>query len=193
MVQEMRDGTLLRPASRVVRLLAWGLAVATVAFAIVNVVFEVTGRFEGGRLSEYASGLSIANWFVAGLKVLGASVAVLSTTRQSWISPRAVNILIWGAAGTLGVYSLGSVGQAVAMTTGFAGSRTQIGPASTAYLLAFLLAATGFVVLAISHSRRSNLGAGPAIVGSLGGTIVLGIILVALPMLLAALGIMPSG
>ena len=50
MVQEMRDGTLLRPASRAVRLLAWGLAVATVAFAIVNVVFEVTGRFEGGAV-----------------------------------------------------------------------------------------------------------------------------------------------
>jgi hypothetical protein len=83
--------------------------------------------------------------------------------------------------------------EAVGLATGVVGSREQIDTASIVYVLAFCLAAAGFVVLAISHSKRSGSGVGTAILGSLGGLIVLGVILYALPLVLSALGIMPSG
>jgi len=181
----------VRRASKMIELMAWILASGAVAFAIVNIAFEMTGRFEEGPLSEFSAGLSIVNWFVAALKVLGAAVALLSIARRPCVSARVVNTLIWGASAVLGVYSLGSVGQAIGMATGLAGSSEQIDPAGITYVLAFLLAAAGFAVLAISHTRRSELGVGPAIVGSIGGVVLLGIILVALPMLLSAVGIMP--
>ena len=170
----------VRPARTSVRLLAWVLALACIAFAGVNVAFELTGRFEEGPLRDLAAGLSIANWFVAALKVMGAGVAVISVTRQSWMPPRMVNVLVWAAAGTLGVYSLGNVAQALGMAVGATGSSDQIDPAGIAYVLAFLLAGAGFVVLATWHSRRSHLGAGPALLGTFGGLVVLGTILFAL-------------
>lgn len=180
------------PASRPVRALAWVLALGSVAFAVVNLVFELTGRFDEGPTAELAAGLSVANWLVAGLKVIGAVVAVVSVTTLPRVSPRLVNLLIWAAAGTLAVYSVGSVVQALGMATGIAGSIESIDLAGVLYVLGFLAASAGFVVLAVSHSRRSGLGAGTAVVGSLGGMVVLGAILFALPWLLTALGILPS-
>ena len=50
---------LVPPASKPIRVLAWTLALGSIAFAVVNVVFEMTGRFEGGPLSEYETGLPI--------------------------------------------------------------------------------------------------------------------------------------
>jgi hypothetical protein len=179
------------PASKATRTLAWVLALGSVAFAVVNVVFEMTGRFEGGPLSEYEASLTIVNWFVAALKVFGAVVALVSVKRHSRATARLVNLLIWGAAGTLGIYSIGNVVQAVALAVDPATSG-QIDAAGIVYVLGFLVAAAGFAVLATSHSRRSGLGAGPAILGAVGGLIILGTILVLLPFLLAALGVMPG-
>jgi hypothetical protein len=184
--------TQTRPASASIRLLAWVLALGSVAFAVVNVVFESTGRFEDGPFAEYAAGLSITNWIVAALKVLGAGVAVLSVAQRSPKFARLVNILIWGAAGVLTVYSLGSVAQAIGLATGLWDTGERIDLAGVAYVLAFLLAALGFTSLATSHTRRAELGAGPAILGTMGGVVLLGIILIALPALLVALEIMPS-
>lgn len=181
------------PASNAVRALAWLLALGSVAFAVVNLVFELTDHFEEGPTPELAAGLSIANWLVAGLKVIGALVAILSVARRGRLSPRLVNMLVWAAACTLTIYALGSVVQALGMATGIAGSIESIDLAGILYVLGFLLAGTGFVVLAVSHSRRSGLGAGTALLGSLGGLAVLGVILLALPLLLDALGIMPLG
>jgi hypothetical protein len=181
----------LVPANKPIRTLAWALAMGSVAFAVVNLVFEMTGRFEDGPLSEYEAGLTILNWFVAALKVFGASVALVSVAGHSRRSARLVNVLIWGAAGTLGIYSLGNVVQAVMLAVDPATSG-QIDSAGIVYVLGFLVAAAGFAVLARSHSRRSGLGAGPAILGAVGGVIILGTILVLLPSLLAALGIMPG-
>lgn len=173
----------IRPAPPALKVLAWLLAAASVAFAAVNVGFEVTERFEQGPLSEYAAGLSIANWFVTLIKLIGGGVALLSVWRQSRIRPLYVNILIWAAAGSLGIYALGSGVQALGLTAG---------PADYVYLGGFLLVAIGFITLAISHSRRSNLGLGPAAIGVLGGIVLLGVILLALPMFLTELGIMPA-
>ncbi len=175
------------------RVLAWVLALGSVAFAVVNLVFELTDRFDTGPTSDFAAGLSVANWLVAGLKVVGAVVAVLSVTRLPRISPRLINILVWAAAGTLAIYALGSVVQALGMATGIAGSSESIDVSGILYVLGFLLAGAGFVVLAISHSRRSGFGVGNALLGFLGGVIVLGFLLFALPLLLSALGIMPMG
>jgi hypothetical protein len=183
---------LVPPAGRPIRVLAWLLALGSIAFAVVNVVFEMTGRFEEGPLSEYETGLTILNWFVAALKVLGAGIAVLSVAKHSRINARFVNVLIWGAAGTLGVYSLGNIVQVVGLVADPASSG-QVDFAGIVYVVGFLLAGAGFVVVAISHTRRSGLGVGPAILGAVGGVILLGVILVALPALLTALGIMPSG
>jgi uncharacterized membrane protein len=72
-------------------------------------------------------------------------------------------------------------------------STGQVDFAGIIYVVGFLLAAVGFVIVAISHTRRSGLGVGPAILGAVSGVILLGVILVALPALLTALGIMPSG
>lgn len=180
------------PAGRSMVALAWLLALGSVTFAVVNVAFELTGRFQSGDLSDYAAGLTIANWLVAGLKVIGAVIAVLSVLRRPPLSPRMVNTLIWAAAGTLGVYALGSVVQAVGMTSGIAGSVESIDLAGVLYVLGFMLAATGFTVLAVSHSRRSGFGVGVALLGLVGGIVVLGGILFALPWLLSAVGIMPA-
>ena len=181
----------VRPATYAIRTLAWVLAIGSIGFAVVNVVYEMTGRFDEGPLSEYEAGVTILNWFVAALKVIGAAVALVSVAPQSRVPARLVNILIWGGAGTLGVYALGSVVQAVGLAVDPATSGL-IDAAGILYVLGFLLAAGGFAVLARSHSRRSGLGAGPAILGAVGGVILLGTILVLVPILLSAFGIMPG-
>jgi hypothetical protein len=45
---------------------------------------------------------------------------------------------------------------------------------------------------AISYSRRFRLGKGVVVLGAIGAPVALGAILPAVPMLLAALGIMPA-
>lgn len=143
-------------------------------------------------MAEYGAGLSIANWFVAALKVVGAGIAVLSVAPRPPLSPRLMNLSIWAAAGTLGIYALGSLVQLIGMASGLAGSPDQITPAGIAYVAGFLLAAVGFNALAVSHSRRAGLGVGLAFAGVFGGVVVLGVILFALPKLLSALGIFPA-
>jgi hypothetical protein len=182
----------VRPVSKTIRVLAWVLALASIAFAVVNLVYEMTGRFEEGPFSEYEAGLTILNWFVAALKVFGAGIVLLSVARHSRINARTINVLMWGAAATLGVYSLGNIVQVVALVMDPAGSG-QIDFAGIVYVLGFLAAAAGFVVVAISHTRRSGFGIGPAVLGAVGGVVLLGVILVVFPVLLTALGIMPSG
>jgi hypothetical protein len=181
----------VRSASKPIVVLAWAMAVASLGFAVVNIVFEVTGRFDQGPLADYSSGISVVNWFVVVVKVLGAAVALLSVATRPRLAARTVNVLIWGAAGVLGIYSLGNLGQATGLAVGVGGSPDLITAAGVAYALMFLLAAAGFIVLATSHTRRSGLGPGPAILGSIGGLILLGTILVFLPMMLSALKIMP--
>jgi hypothetical protein len=180
------------PASKPIRVLTWSLAFGSIAFAVVNVAFELSGGFEEGPLSEYATGLTIVNWFVAALKVVGAVIALLSVAQHRRTSARFVNVLIWGAAGTLVVYSLGNIVQLVGLVMDPTGSG-QVDFAGILYVLGFVVAAAGFAVVAISHSGRSGLGVGPAILGAVGGVVVLAVILIALPALLTALGIMPSG
>jgi hypothetical protein len=133
------------------------------------------------------------NWLVAGLKLLGAVVALLSVTRRRPpVSPQLLGVGVWGVFATLAVYVLGSMVQAVGMGLGLMGSASQIDLPDVAYLIFFLLAAFGWGVLAISYLRRHALGWGTAALGVLGAPAVLGFLLVAMPALLGALGVMPS-
>jgi hypothetical protein len=134
------------------------------------------------------------DWLVAGLKVLGAVVALLSVARRPrLVSPAAVTVLVWAAFATLAVYALGSVAEAVGMGLGLIGGAGRIDIAGVAYVLAFLAAAAGFGVLAISYSRRYPRGKGLVVLGVLCAPAVLGLLLLAVPALLAAFGLMPRG
>lgn len=133
------------------------------------------------------------NWIVVGLKLLGAAVAVLSVTKPSRsVSPALMTAALWGVFATLGVYVLGSLAEAAGMVTGLMGNADQIDLAGIAYVLFFLLGAAGYGVLAISYRRRHRVGGRSAVVGVLGAPVVLGVLLLIIPALLTAVGIMPA-
>ena len=169
------------------------MALWCVGFAVVNIVFEITGHFTQGPYADYASGLTVMNWFVVGLKLLGAAVALLSVAKHPrFVSPAVLGVLVWSVFSTLGVYVLGSVLEAILMVFGLTGTTDQVDAASIGYVLLFLLAAAGYGVLAISYSRRHSLGKGFAALGVLGAPVVLGLVLLAVPTLLAAFGLLPT-
>jgi hypothetical protein len=135
------------------------MALWCLGFAAVNLAFEVTGHFASGASVHYASGLSVMDWLVAGLKALGAVVALLSVARRPrFVSSAVVTVLVWAAFTTLGVYVLGSLAEAVGLGLGLIGGTGRINTASVAYVLSFLVAAAGYGVLAISYSRRHPQG-----------------------------------
>ncbi|MGW0432466.1 hypothetical protein ACWDV4_07955 [Micromonospora sp. NPDC003197] len=181
-----------RPGTGVV-VIARLMALCCIGFAVVNVVFEMTDRFDDGPYTEYASAIAVMNWLVAGLKMVGAAVALLSVAKRPRVlSPALLGVLLWGAFTLLGVYAVGSVAQAVGMVSGLAGTANQIDIAGIGYVLFFLVLAIGYGVLTISYSRRFGLRKGVAVLGVLGAPVVLGVILLAIPTLLAAIGLMPT-
>jgi hypothetical protein len=119
------------------------------------------------------------------------AAAVLAVTEPPrFLRPSTVGVLLWAAFATVTVYLAGSLGQAVAMLTGVAGDADRLDLASAAYLLAFLLAAAGFGLLAFSYAKRARLGRREVLLGVCGAPIVLGSILVVLPALLRATGVL---
>jgi len=159
-------------------------------FAAISIWFELTDHFAVGRYADDVSGLSVVNWFVAGLKVVGAAVALLALGRAPrFLAPRVLGTLLWAAFATLAVYVLGSITQAVMLVTG--GDAEQVDAASVGYVLAFLLGASGFGVLAISYARRARLGPRVMLIGVCGAPVVLGGVLVLLPAILKAAGLLP--
>lgn len=187
-----RDRLPTRPGRRVT-LLARLLALWCVGFALVNVVFEATGHFVDGPLAAYAQGASVMDWVVVGLKLLGAAVALLTVANpRSLVPPALVTVLAWGAFALLGVYALGNVVEAIGMATGLSGDPGQITPRNVAYVLFFLPAAAGYGILAISYSRRVGFRRWYALLGVIGGPLVIALLLLAIPALLASLGILPA-
>ncbi len=182
-----------RPASGRVRAVAWLVALWCVGFAAVNVAFETTGRFTEGAYAEYATALSVMDWTVSVLKLVGAAVALVSVTRRRVpISPRLVAVMVCGAAALLGLYCLGGIVEAIGMLTGVVGDADDLTPRSVGYLVLFLVAAAGYGVLAVSFSRRYATGRREALIGVLGAPIVLAALLVAIPLLLVSVGLMPA-
>lgn len=174
------------------------VALCCVGFAVVNVVLETSGGRTGGDYARYATaypvGLAVMNGLVVVLKVAGAVVAVLSVTRlPRFVRPAMVGVAVWAAFSTLAVYALGSVAEAIGLATGLTGSPDRIDLAGVGYVLFFLAFAAGFGVLAISCTRRYGLRKGHILLGMLGAPVVLGLVLLAIPALLAGFGLLPAG
>jgi hypothetical protein len=179
-----------RPA---VILVGWLMAAWCIGFAVVNIALEGTNHLADGRYARYAAAFTVMNWLVVGLKLLGTGVALLSVTRgRPPVSVRLLGVGVWGVFATLAVYVLGSMVQAVGMASGLTGSANQIDATDIAYLIFFLTAAGGWGILAISYSTRHALRWGVAALGVLGAPVMLGFLLVAMPTVLAALGLMPA-
>jgi hypothetical protein len=174
-------------ASRGIRVLAWLVVAWCLGFAAVNVVFEVTGRFAGGPHAELAAGLAVMDWLVVGLKLLGAAVAVRSVRARPASAVRTV--LVWGAFALLALYSAGGVVELVGLVLTDPG---RIEPAALAYLGFFVAGAVGYGVLAVSYARRTRARRAHLVIGVLGAPVVLGLLLVAAPAALAAMGLLPA-
>ncbi len=162
-------------------------------FAAISVWFEVTGKFASGPHAADADALSVVNWFVVVVKLVGVAAAVLAVIEPPrFLRPNTVGVLLWAAFATVTVYVAGSLVQAVAMLTGVAGDADRIDLASVGYVLAFLLAAAGFGLLAFSYARRARLGRREVLLGVCGAPLVLSSILVVLPALLGVTGLLSS-
>ncbi len=168
------------------------VALSCIAFAIVNVVFEVTGRFDQGRYVEYAAAFTVMNWLVVCLKLVGAAVAVASVLQRHLVASPALTVLLWGGFATLATYGLGSVLQMVGMALGISGSVDDIDLIGIAYVSFFLVVAAGFGALAISYSKRHRSPRRLAALGVLGAPALIGAVLLGMPALLTALGLMPA-
>ena len=161
------------------------------AFAAISVWYELTDYFETGRYADDETAISVVNWFVTVLKLVGMVLAVLAV-HPRLIAPRTVGTLVWAAFATLTVYVVGSITQAFVMLAGIAGDADQIDAGSVAYLLAFMLAAAGFGILATSHARRAGLSTRIKVIGACGAPLVLGSVLVILPAILRAAGLLSA-
>jgi hypothetical protein len=178
------------PTVRVIGILT---ALWCAAFAVVNIAFEITDRFSDGPYAEYADAVTVMNWLVVGLKALGAAVAMRSVVdRYRWPSPTTVAVLLWGAFSTIGVYATGSVAQWIGMASGITNHTRDLGAVDVAYVLFFVAAAAGFGTLATSYLRRHRLRKSYALIGALGGPVVLLLILVVVPAALVGLDVMPD-
>ncbi len=188
---EIGPTVLPRPPGRFVVAVGFLVALWCAGFAAISVWFELTDHFGVGRYADDATALSVADWFVAAMKVAGAALALLGVSRTPrFLAPRIVGTLLWAAFATLAVYVGGSITQAVVMLTGVAGDAERVDASAVGYVLAFLLGAAGFGILAISYARRAGLGVRVALVGVLGAPVVLGGIFVILPAILRAVGLL---
>jgi hypothetical protein len=168
------------------------VAVWCAAFAGVSVWLELTEHFAAGEYADFVAGFSVMNWFVTAIKLAGVVVALLAIQRHPGVLvSRIVGTLLWAAFATLSIYVVGSVVQGFLMLVGVAGDPGSIDGMAIAYVLLFLLAATGFGVLAISYARRTALGKPELLIGVVGAPIILGVILVVVPTLLAMIGLLP--
>ena len=162
-------------------------------FAAISVWFELTEYFATGQYAAEATALSVANWFVAVLKLVGAAVALLAISRTPrFLAPRVVGTLLWASFATLALYAVGSITQGAVLLTGPAAKADQIDADAVGYVLAFLLAATGFGILAVSYARRARLSRRVMWIGACGGPLVLGGVFVVLPAVLRAVGLLSA-
>ena len=174
-------------------LVAVGVLVALwcAAFAAISVWFELTNYFGTGRYAGDDTAISVVNWFVAVLKLVGMVLALLAV-HPRLVAPRTVGTLLWAAFATLTVYVAGSITQALVMLAGIAGDADEVDAWSVTYVLAFMIAAAGFGILATSHARRAGLGTRIKVIGACGAPLVLGSVLVILPAILRAVGLLST-
>jgi hypothetical protein len=170
----------------------WLVAAWCVGFAVLNVVLETSHRFEEGPYAAYAAGLGVMSWVVFALKLLGAAVALWSLRSTPPASPTVLSMLLWSATALLSLYAVGSVVEAVGMLTGLRGDAGDVTFAGVVYVLFFILGAAGYSVLAASFARRFRVGRSAMLIGLFAAPVALGLLLVAIPMLLVAVHVMPA-
>lgn len=153
---------------------------------------ETSNRFEEGPFAAYAAGLGVMSWVVFALKLLGAAMALWSLRSTPPSSPTTLSVLLWSATALLSLYAAGSVVEAVGMLTGVRGNAEDITVAGVLYVLFFILGAVGYSVLAISFARRFRVGRNAMLVGLFAAPVALGLLLIAIPMLLVAIHVMPA-
>lgn len=169
-----------------------------VTFAAANVILETTGGlFDGGRYAQvagaYPAGLAVANGLVFAMKAVVALAAILSVTRlPRFVRPPLVGTVLWATFATLAVYSLGNVAETIGILAGLTGGPGMINPKTLAYVAFFLVFAAPSGVLAVSFTRRYALPKRYILLGTLGAPVVLSGLLIALPAVLAALGLFPT-
>lgn len=185
------ERSVARPG-RFVMTMAWLAATWCVAFATVNVVLELTGHFSDGPLDRYASGLSVMDWLVVGLKLVGAGLAVLSVSRQRLIPPGLLGMLLTGAFATLAIYAAGNIVESFGMLLGLVDPGRPIRALDIGYVLFFAVAAVPFGVVAISYARRSRLRRLPVMLGVLGAPALIASVLLVAPVVLTAFGLFPE-
>lgn len=167
------------------------IALWCAGFAAVSIWFEATGRFTFGPYAADAKAISVINWYVAAVKFAGIVVALLAIVQPPRVlGPRLVSTLLWAAFATVGTYVAGSLAQMVFMLAAPDSAVADFSITAGAYVLAFLFAATGFGVLAFSYRRRAGLGKWEIIVGAFGAPVVLGSVLIVVPELLRAAGML---
>jgi hypothetical protein len=178
------------PASRRVKVLAWAVAAWCVGFAVVNVVFEITGRFSDGPYAALAGGLAVMSWLVVALKLLGAGTAVLTVSRRpAWVSVGVRTVLVWGAFALLALYSAGNLvklGELMLTDLG------RIDLRWLGYVGFFLAGAAGYGALAVSFARRARARKAHMVLGVLGAPLLLAGLLLAAPAVLSAMGLLPG-
>ncbi|MGJ3509180.1 hypothetical protein [Enemella sp. A6] len=181
----------VRPASRSIVIIGILVAAGCAAFAAINIWFELTNRFDSGPHAADAAALSVVNWYVVAIKLVGVIVATLAITPTTkLVSPRVIGILLWAGFATLAVYVSGSMIQAVIIVAGIHPGTDHLDAAAIGYVLGFLLASTGFGVLAVSFARRARLGRREFLLGMCGAPVILGSILLALPSILRGAGLL---
>ena len=102
----------LAPPTRLVKGVGALVALWCAVFAYISFWFEVTDRFASGPHAAAAAALSVVNWYVFALKLVGVAAAVLATTRPpKFLGSPFVGVLLWAAFATVAIYVLGSLTQ----------------------------------------------------------------------------------
>jgi hypothetical protein len=179
------------PPSRFVVGVGLIVALWCAGFAAISVWLEVTDQFATGEYADDAAAFSVMNWLVAVVKLVGVAAALLAIHPRP-VAPRIVGTVLWGAFATVTVYVAGSVVQAVVILTGVANDADSVDGRSIAYVLAFLLAAAGFGILARSYAHRARLDARVKVLGVCGAPLLLGGVLVVVPAVLEAAGLLSA-
>lgn len=174
---------------RFVTMTAWSAAALLAAFALVNVVFELSGHFVDGPYGRYASQISVMDWLVVVLKLVGAGLAVLSVSPRRVLPVGLLGMLLWGGFATLGVYAAGNIVESIGMVVGVIDPGRPIRLLDVGYVVFFAVLAALWGVLAISYARRARLHRLPIALGVIGAPGLIASVLLVIPTML---GILPG-
>lgn len=182
-------GRPVAPAGRIATTAAWAAAALLAAFALANVAFELTSHFVDGPYGRYAAQLSVMDWLMVALKLVGAGIALLSVSRHRLLPIGLLGTLVWGGFATLGVYAAGNIVESIGMAIRLIDPGRPIRLLDVGYVVFFAVVAALWGVVAISYARRSRLHRLPIALGVLGAPALIAGVLLVIPTML---GILPG-